>query len=214
MNESIQDFPIAKPTGRVMGFSTILIISLIAGVVLIVGGGLMMYMANLVKSAYEIKVQINSDVESRLTTMGEDLEKKSRWIKRDLIEEIEKIRQGLQSDTARRLDEILQPLFQRIDSLENLIRAERAEWVKAVEADRAAITALDGRVRALALQQQFPPPAKSRPTAALSPDGLNDDTPGDTDEQSTPPAPAKAAAAAPVGDFLQELGTGTGPRRR
>jgi len=130
-----------------MGFSTVLIISLAAGVVLIIGGGLMMYMANLVKSAYEIKVQINTDVEERLTKMSEDLDKKSRWIKRDLLEEIEKIKAALQTDNARKIEELSAPLMAKIEGFEAALRNERTEWVKAIEADRAAIASLENRLR-------------------------------------------------------------------
>ena len=58
-----------------MGISALLVLGLAAGVVLVVGGGLMMYMSNLVRSAYEIKVQINNDVDERLGKMAEDLDK-------------------------------------------------------------------------------------------------------------------------------------------
>ena len=61
-----------------MSMSTVLIISLAAGVILVVGGGLMMYMAQLVKNAYELKVQINAEVDERLTKTAEDLDKNSR----------------------------------------------------------------------------------------------------------------------------------------
>lgn len=130
-----------------MGFSTVLIISLAAGVILVVGGGLMMYMANLVKSAYEIKVQINTEVEDRLSKMGEDLDKKSKWIKRDLLEDIDRVKSNLFTENASRLNEITAPLLGRIEALEQGLKAERAEWQKQVEADRATIAALEAKLR-------------------------------------------------------------------
>ena len=183
-----------------MGFSTVLIISLAAGVILIVGGGLMMYMANLVKSAYEIKVQINSDVEDRLTKMGEDLDKKSRWIKRDLLEEIEKIKTALHTDNARKIDEMTGPLLAKVEGFEALLRNERAEWVKAIEADRAAISALDHRFKAAPKKKEEPakPAELSGSADPAAPRG----------ESAPPPAPVTAprsSGPAPVGDFLQEL---------
>lgn len=184
-----------------MGFSTVLIISLAAGVILIVGGGLMMYMANLVKSAYEIKVQINTDVEDRLTKMGEDLDKKSRWIKRDLLEEIEKIKTALQTDNARKIEEMTGPLLARVEAFEALLRNERNEWVKAIEADRAAISALDHRFKAA--------PKKKDEAAKPAEPTLMSETAaahGDTAATSSAPAAApRSSAPAPVSDFLQEL---------
>jgi hypothetical protein len=130
-----------------MGFSTVLIISLAAGVILVVGGGLMMYMANLVKSAYEIKVQINSEVEERLSKMGEDLDKKSKWIKRDLLEDIDRVKTNLFTENSSKLNDMTAPLLGRVEALEQGLKAERAEWQKAVDADRATIAALEARLR-------------------------------------------------------------------
>lgn len=183
-----------------MGFSTVLVISLAAGVILIVGGGLMMYMANLVKSAYEIKVQINTEVEERLTKMGEDLDKKSRWIKRDLLEEIEKIKAALQTDNARKMEELTGSLRQKVDGFESLLHNERVEWVKAVDMDRQAIAGLDARLKAAAKQ-----PKKTDEAPKL-------DDSSSADGQETKPAPAppaKPSGPTPVGVFLQELGNGT-----
>lgn len=132
-----------------MSISSILIISLAAAVVLVVGGGLMIYMGNLVRSAYEIKVQITTDVDERLSKIAEDLDKKSRWIKRDVLEEVEKIRVAMTNENAEKFHEFAEPLVARLDEIGELLKNERNEWVKAVESDRQNITALDTRVKAL-----------------------------------------------------------------
>lgn len=183
-----------------MGLSTVLIISLAAGVVLIVGGGLMMYMANLVKSAYEIKVQINADVEERLTKMGDDLDKKSRWIKRDLLEEIEKIKVAIQTENGRKLEELTASLVHKVEGFETLLRNERGEWVRAVEADRAAIAGLDARTKGLSKQVRKPEDPQPKPL---------DGGEGEAERPaSAAPAgpPPRATGPTPVGEFLQELG--------
>ncbi|OAN42990.1 hypothetical protein A6A04_09825 [Paramagnetospirillum marisnigri] len=132
-----------------MSTSSVLIISVAAGIILVVGGGLMMYMAGLVKNAYELKVQINADIEEKLGKMAEDLDKKSRWIKRDLLEEIEKIKSALEVDNARKFEGLGEPLIKRIDELDQIVRKERDEWVKAIESDRENITKLDGKIGSL-----------------------------------------------------------------
>lgn len=190
-----------------MGFSTVLIISLAAGVILIVGGGVMMYMANLVKSAYEIKVQITAEVDDRLTKMAEDLDKKSRWIKRDLLEEIEKIKVAVQSDNARKLEDLLGPLQAKVERFETFLGNERAEWVKAVEADRAAIAALEARVKAAPARRK----TEDKPALSLSaaPVAAGESAPTETagaDAIPSPaPAPQRPSGPTPVGAFLQEL---------
>lgn len=190
-----------------MGFSTVIIISLAAGVILIVGGGLMMYMANLVKSAYEIKVQINTDVEDRLTKMGEDLDKKSRWIKRDLLEEIEKIKIAIQTDNTRKLEELTGPLLAKVDGFQTLLHNERAEWVKAIEADRAAIAGMDARLKTAAKKKPDEPAKLPEPIPGSDPAAT---AKGEAGNPASPPAPAapapRASGPTPVGNFLQELG--------
>jgi hypothetical protein len=129
-----------------MSMSTVLIISLAAGVILVEGGGLMMYMAQLVKNAYELKVQINSEVDERLTKMAEDLDKKSRWIKRDLIEEIEKIKIAMETSNAQKFTELTEPFNKRLEAMEETLRKDKAEWTKALNEDREVIKALDAKL--------------------------------------------------------------------
>lgn len=183
--------------------STVLIISLAAGVVLIVGGGLMMYLANLVKSAYEIKVQINADVEERLTKMGEDLDKKSRWIKRDLIEEIEKIKVAIQTDNVRKLEELTAALVQRVEGWETLLRNDHGDWVKAIEADRSSIASLDTRMKNLTkLVKKGDEPAQPLELSQVT------DSSGDaaaTAQTEAEAPPTRPTGPTPVGEFLQEL---------
>lgn len=132
-----------------MSMTTVLIISLAAGVILVVGGGLLMYMAQLVKNAYELKVQINSEVDERLTKMTEDLDKKSRWIKRDLIEEIEKIKIAMETSNANKFAELTEPFNKRIEAVEEMLRKDRGDWTKALNEDREVIKALDARLGAI-----------------------------------------------------------------
>lgn len=129
-----------------MSMSTVLIISLAAGVILVVGGGLLMYMAQLVKNAYELKIQINSEVDERLTKMTEDLDKKSRWIKRDLIEEIEKIKIAMETSNAQKFAELTEPFNKRLEAMEETLRKDKAEWTKALNEDREVIKALDAKL--------------------------------------------------------------------
>lgn len=183
-----------------MSFSTVLIISLAAGVILIIGGGLMMYMANLVKSAYEIKVQINSEVEDRLNKMGDELDKKSKWIKRDLLEEIERIKSGMNAEAQTKVAELTQPFTMRLDALEAALKAERAEWVKAVDSDRAAITNIDNRLKSL---------GKPGPAARKSDDKEAATAPaGETAPTGEGEAAKPAAAAAPAKPAMPPQGSG------
>ena len=208
-----------------MSMSSVLIVSLAAGVILVVGGGLVMYMAGLVKNAYELKVQINSDIDERLGKMAEDLDKKSRWIKRDLLEEIEKIKSALEADNARKFQELGEPVLKRIEDLDQIVRKERGEWIKAIESDRENLTKLDAKIGGLRrdikrLEQQagLTPQAEGAAsaldaaTAAIMAKGaaISEALPPAADGAAPPPAPKPAAKPAidpkTMPGFLPDLG--------
>jgi hypothetical protein len=188
--------------GYSMSMSSVLIVSLAAGVILVIGGGLMMYMAGLVKNAYELKVQIANDIDERLAKMAEDLDKKSRWIKRDLLEEIDKIKTALETDNARKFQELGEPVMKRIEDLDQIVRKERGEWVKAIESDRENLTKLDAKIGGLRrdikrLEQQagLAPQAEGA-TSVL--DAATAAVMAKAAAMPEPPSPAADATAAPA----------------
>jgi hypothetical protein len=173
-----------------MSMSSVLIISVAAGIILVVGGSLMMYMAGLVKNAYELKVQINHDIDERLGKMTEDLDKKSRWIKRDLLEEIEKIKAGIETDNAQKFANLGEPLLKRIDELDQIVRKERDEWIKAIESDRENITKLDGKIGALRRDMKQQTVAEATPAVDATMAALAELKAEADGSPATPPLPA------------------------
>ncbi|WP_235720870.1 hypothetical protein [Magnetospirillum molischianum] len=129
-----------------MSMSSVVIISLAAAVILVIGGSLVMYMASLVKTAYELKVQIGADIDSRLSKISEDLDKKSRWIKRDLIEEIEKIKVALETENTRKFEALAVPLTNSVEGFDAQARRDRIEWTAAIERNRILIAQLDSQI--------------------------------------------------------------------
>lgn len=200
-----------------MSMSTVLIISLAAGVILVVGGGLLMYMAQLVKNAYELKVQINSEVDERLTKMTEDLDKKSRWIKRDLIEEIEKIKIAMETSNAQKFAELTEPFNKRLEAMEEMLRKDRAEWTKALNEDREVIKALDAKLGAirrefkLATEGSNPSLDAAMASLAAAKAAAGEAPPPEAGAEGTPPAaapapPPPAAVNNTMSGFLPDLG--------
>ncbi|ARJ68204.1 hypothetical protein WV31_16305 [Magnetospirillum sp. ME-1] len=193
--------------------STVLIISLAAGVILVVGGGLLMYMAQLVKNAYELKVQINSEVDERLTKMAEDLDKKSRWIKRDLIEEIEKIKIAMETSNAQKFAELTQPFMQRLEAMEEMLRKDRAEWTKALNEDREVIKALDAKLGAVRREikqaaEGSNPSLDAAMASLAAAKAAAEAQPGEAapPPADAPPPPPPAAANNTMSGFLPDLG--------
>jgi len=190
-----------------MSMSTVVIISLAASVLLVIGGAVVMYMANLVKSAYDLKVQIAADVEARFAKMTDEMDKKSRWIKRDLIEEIEKIKAALETENARRFQALADPVNKSVEELEALIRNERREWVAAIERDRGLIAQLDSRVDFLRrdLKEFSPPPAPPPPPMPSPPAGGGELALAEAGEGADL-APVGSSDPLTMSQFLPDLG--------
>ncbi|HLN25740.1 MAG TPA: hypothetical protein VK558_17350 [Patescibacteria group bacterium] len=163
----------------------ITLISLVAGLVLVIGGALVVYMGSLVKSAYQLKIEIKSDMDEGLRKIEEDTDKKSRWIKRDLVEEIEKIKGNVTLENQRKFAELADTLAKRVAEAEEIGRHDRAEIVKLIEGLRRDVMTLDQRMRSLRRDQTAKPgepasegdaaapasapPPKADPYAATSP---------------------------------------------
>lgn len=203
-----------------MSMSSVLIISLAAGVILVVGGGLLMYMANLVKNAYEIKVQINADLEERLKSISDDLDKKSKWIKRDMLEEFEKTRSSLITDNTRRLQELIEPFGKRLEAIEQRLQIERTDWSKAVDDTKVSGVALDAKIsqirkdirrveEKLGLEPSSPTPARAAaPAGAPGQPAAPAQAGAPKPQPAAQPAPKPEAPKGPqsVTSILQELG--------
>jgi len=168
-----------------MTFWSVALISLVIGLFLVIGGALVVYMGSLVKSAYEIKVEIQSDLEAGLKKIEEETEKKIRWIKRDVVEEVDKIKSGMASDNQRRLAELTENLGSRVAALEAAQKQGQPEFSKALEALRQDIISLDQRTKAMRREQK-PAEAPTAPTAAAP-------TPAATPPPTEPPAVEEAS---------------------
>ena len=179
-----------------MSMSAVLIVSLAAAVVLVVGGGLMMYMSNLVRNAYELKVQINADIEERIKAITDDMEKRTKWIKRDMIEELEKIKTGLTQANTRNILEMSEPLLKRIDAMELTLKTEHETAAKALEEMHHMVGQLDGKATQIRRDLR-----RAEDKLGIVPSSA---TPGLPSKQPAPGAPsaagespAAASAAAP-----------------
>ena len=196
-----------------MSMSAVLIISLAAGVVLVVGGGLMMYMANLVRNAYEIKVQINADVDERIKAISDDMDKRSKWIKRDLVEELDKIKTSLMQSNSRTIQEMAEPLAKRIEALEQVLKSERTDWSKAIDETRKGSTSLDAKLlqfrkdlRRVEDKLGLPPTsATPGPPTKLAPTGeaLPEQSATAAQQPAKPPTPPETQQ---VSSILPDLG--------
>ncbi len=189
-----------------MEFWTVTLISLAAGIVIVIGGALVWYMGSLVKSAYQLKIDMQADMEAGRKRIEDDVEKKMRLIKRDIVDEVEKIKTALQTDAQRRMNEIADTLGKRLTEVIEEWRVQHDETARLLEGLRHDITVLDQRQRNLRREQkpvagEQPPAAgvaEAEPTPTAPPTASNRPDPaaaaGSFAAPAEPPSPAVAEA--------------------
>ncbi len=182
-----------------MEFWSVTLVGLAAGLVLVIGGALVIYMGSLVKSAYQLKIEIKSDVDEGLRRLEEEVEKKIRWVKRDLVEEVDKVKTAMQTDNQRKIAEVLDGFIKRLTACEAALLNERSETTNAFESLRNDVTVLDQSLRFVCGEQKA-----AQPTAAAG--GEENAQPASVDalqiltDQELPPPPSPGAGPTASGE--------------
>lgn len=167
------------------------LVSLGLGAIIIAAGGLMMYMSSLVKNAYALKVEMQAEMNEQLQRIADDADKKTKWIKRDLVEEIDKSRHALIADNQRRFGEFEAMVNKRLGEFEDAFRRDRLDTLKQIETLKLALAQLEQKARTLHREQrrmQYAPQQQPIDLAALEA--------ADADAEGEPAA--EAAAEAPT----------------
>lgn len=136
-----------------MGATGIVLTLGVAAMVLLLGG-LLVYMSQLMKNAYQIKVELQSELDAGLHRVDEEADKKLKWIKRDTFEELEKAKAALTADHTRRMNEMQEMLNKRLQERDELWKRERTDLLKILEQHHENIKVLDQRLRTLRREQR------------------------------------------------------------
>lgn len=88
-----------------MSTLTVILLTLGAAVVIAFGGALLYYMAGLVNSAYDMRVAMRGDLDEGMARLEEELTKKSKWIKRDILDEVTKVRVSMKEEDDLRFND-------------------------------------------------------------------------------------------------------------
>ncbi len=132
-----------------MDVFTVAVVSLGAGLIVVVGGGLIFYMSALVRSAYQLKMDMQQQLDDGLTRAQEEMDKRAKFIKRELVDEIEKIRSNMLKDMATRLDTAEAALLKRQTEFEEKLQADRDLMMRLLEGLKGDLVTLDQRTKAL-----------------------------------------------------------------
>lgn len=104
--------------------------------------GLLSYMSSLVRRAYELKVELHGEMDRGLRQIETDMDLRAKHARRDLQEEMGKLRETLKTEGERRHEDL-------IASVDATLDAWRAEQVKVQTANTQAVEELRQRHRVL-----------------------------------------------------------------
>lgn len=175
-----------------MNFLTVTIVIFIVALIGVFAVALIVYLSSLVKSAYQIKIEMRNDLEEGLKRADEELNKRSRWIKRELLEEIEKIKGGLQADITNRGVTILDESQKRIVGVEEGLRKDLAETNRLLNEARDLLHALDFKVKGMRREAHGMggPEGQAKAVADGAPSAPALPPPSSTPIAMVPPAPS------------------------
>lgn len=132
-----------------MNYVSITGITLGIAVVAVLAIGLLSYMSQLVKNAYQIKVEIRSDMEDGLRKIEEEVGKKTKWMRSEVGEDVAKMRQGIEQDNGQRLESIEERLTTLAQDLDRDSREERSDLRNTVNHLRKKVSSMEQEIASL-----------------------------------------------------------------
>ncbi len=179
-----------------MNFLTVTIVIFIVALIGVFAVALIVYLSSLVKSAYQIKIEMHNDLEEGLKRADEELNKRSRWIKRELLDEIERIKGGMQADITNRGITILEETRKMVVGAEEGLRHDLAETNRLLGEARDLLYALDHKVKSMRREAHGGAASADAQAAKAGGEGAAPSTPA-LPPPSAAPLPASAATGSP-----------------
>ncbi|GAB3124571.1 hypothetical protein [Novispirillum itersonii] len=179
-----------------MDYMTLTVVTIGVAAVVVLGFFLISYMSNLVKNAYQIKVEMRNDMEANFRKIEDELTKKSKWMRAELGEDVSKMKSSVETENDRRLTSIETRLRETVAQLDELVRGERQEIRQSVESIQRRLGTIEQDITNLKDE------AARRAAIARSrkPEDLQSPTPRTPAKPAAPAArPAAAAPAAAPG---------------
>lgn len=129
--------------------ASIAVITIAIAVVLVIGLALLSYVSSLVKSAYQIRVDMRSDLDSGLKRLDEEMRQKSRWMRTEVGEDVAKMKQALERETEERLSTIQAEFQAAVRQMDTASRGDTATLHDQLAQAHHRIAALEQDLRAL-----------------------------------------------------------------
>lgn len=122
---------------------TAIVIGLALAIVFV--AALINYVSSLVRNAYQIKVEIRADMEAGMKDLAADMDKKSKWIKSEILEEVSRARMAIEDEQKKRVTDTRKSLADEIEALKKAHATEKAALVQQLNELNAKLTALSDR---------------------------------------------------------------------
>lgn len=212
-----------------MGFGSVAGVTLAVAAVIVLAVMLMSYVSSLVKNAYQIKIELRSDVDNAIAAMNAEIARSSKLLRKELGDDAGKVRDNIAQDAERRLAEIEQRLIKSIADQTQADRSARqdtqariedlARRIRTLERDVAALkedslrrAAISRSLRDRQAATDAPPPPVEAPAADPAPEAGLLAAMTDMTEPAPAPAPVPAPKPAPAPAPAAEDGAYTSQR--
>lgn len=171
---------------------TIVLFSLVIGILMVGCGVLIVYLSALTKNAYQIKIELQQDLANGLQRAEKEAEKTSRRLKREMAEEAERTRDAIMREIQTSLNDVAAKMNSRVETIEGAQRIDRTNASTFAASLKKDIFIVEQRLKLLRrdLDKRLPPPPPE--DAEPVPEATNQ--PAEAADNATPPAvPAETA---------------------
>jgi hypothetical protein len=121
--------------------------STVALVLLVIVGAIMaVFMGYLVRTAYELKIEMKARLDRGLRAVDEESGKKARGLRQELGADIERARAALFEEARRKLSEATAEMTRREAEFESAVRQERIQLSVTLDALRDEVAAQTTRI--------------------------------------------------------------------
>jgi hypothetical protein len=155
-----------------LNFFSVTVIVFILALIGVFAMALIMYLSSLVKSAYQIRIEMRADLDEGLKRIDEEMNKKGRWIKRELLDDVDKIRANTIADFARRQSELYEEIRKLIVGVDAALRQDMGGMSENIKTLLDQAHALDHRVKGLRRDFQHLGGERAGASPASEPNGV------------------------------------------
>lgn len=122
-----------KGVCTVMSAGSITAVTIIVGLLGVLVIGLLSYMSSLVRRAYELKVELRSELERGLAQMEGDIDMRSKKMRQDVQDDVTKLKNALRQDVEQRHAETLRTVNETVAAFREQQERTLADHVRAIE---------------------------------------------------------------------------------